>query len=330
MKTLALVLALGAALLLPEPGRAAEKLRDFTQRVLVHAPQNFAALRGAERSRASYQIEYGRAASVASWCDACKIFNEFAWPHHAENWYLSDDWHAPKSWSHARTASYALKQVTPLLTGFARATSGTHDYPTYRWTNAAKREWVVVDTFNGGFTLKVGHDLAGSSPAHTLHALSLDDAQTMRNAVGNVLKLAVGGAADNFATLRGPGKRNALGTMEYKLAVDFGPALYDCSVSDNTENVLKLGDFSPNWSLDCSTTPAYTSVSALEDQVKQAVTDALPSSFTSTTGKLVGLNDFRWDNDQNVAVTVGSLSGMFLPEGLAEIRVGITHFVQNP
>ena len=326
MKQLALI-AMCLALAVPAQARAADTLRDFSRQMLTQAPHDFAAMRGAEKKRESYQITYGLATRNAKSCRTCTIVNEFAWTNHAENWHLSDDWSVPTSWSPAKTASYVVAQVTPLLANYARKTTGSKDYPTYRWSNPSSKVWVQIDTYNGGFTTKIGHDLV--TPAHRLHDATIDDMQTLRSAIANLVKLGTAAAANNFETLRGGGKSNEIGTMEYKLNLDLGSSLNDCTVSDNSQNVLKLDDFSPNWTLDCSTTPMVASIPALLTEVQQAVASAIPSSFSVTTGKLLGLDDYRWDDTSaNVAVSVGSLTGYFLPTGLAEIRIGITHFTQ--
>ncbi len=324
MKTPALV-ALCATLLLPLPGRASDVLRTYTHAMLAYAPQNFSALRGIEKQRESYRITYGIARAHAKGCASCSIVDEFSWPHHAENWYLNDEWTVPKSWSHEKTASYIVAQLTPSLVGFDRATSGSKEYPTYRWRNAKTKLWVQVDTYNGGFSTRIGHDLA--QPLHTLHEATLDEIDALRDAVSNFVKLGVEAGPTDFTSLRGGGKRDDLGQMAYPLTVSFGSSLTECSVRDLTENVLKLDSFSPNWTLECSTTPMVASPKALEAQVLQAVAAALPGGFSTTTGDDLGLNDYRWDDTStNVAVDIGSLAGLFLPKGLAQVRIGIVHF----
>lgn len=326
--SLGLATALLVAAAHPSPTPKPQTLRAFVALMLDQAPVDYSNMRGARKSSEVYQIVYNTLPQFAPSCHQCTITDEFAWTGHAENWSLQQRWNAPKL-SPAQVQSYIIAQLTPALKGYTLTKTGSKDYPTLLWHNGAKGLWVSVDTFNGGFYPRVGHDL--EKPVHVLKSPTAADFAALRNAVTNFIALGLGPASANFASLRGPGKKDIIGDMSYPLAVSFGSSLTDCSITDGTNNTIGISDFSPKWTMNCQTVPIVATNAQIQPLIHDAMAAALPAGFTVTTGKYLGIDDYRWDNtNTEVAADIDSFAGIELPKGLVAFGVGIIHFLPAP
>lgn len=325
---LLLALTLGAV---PKPTPApapTETLRQFVTLMLDRAPANYANMRGARKDADVYRIRYDPLPRFDKSCYKCIITDEFAWTGKSESWSLEQRWNTHK-WTPVQVQKYVLAQVNPTLKGYTFSKAGTKEYPTYIWHNGAKGLWVSVDIYNGGFTPRVGQDLA--KPVHVLNAPTPADITALRNAVTNFVNLGIGPASNNFTTLRTTGKKDILGDMTYAPSVSFGAILRNCRIDDSSVNTLGLDDFSPKWSMNCDTVPMVGAAADIEPQIKEAMAAALPSGFTVTTGKYLGIDDYRWDNSNtDVAADIDSFAGIELPKGLVSFDVGIIHFLPKP
>ncbi len=312
----------------PAPTPKPQTLRAFVVLMLDQAPADYRTMRGARSGSKIYQIEYKMLPQFAKKCNACTITDEFAWTGHAENWSLQQRWYTHKM-TPAEVQKYVIAQLTPVVKGYTLTKTGSAEYPTYLWHNGAKGLWVSVDTFNGGFYPRIGHDLA--KPVHVLASPSAADLAALRNAVTNFIALGVAPASGNFASLRGPGKKDIIGDMSYPLAVSFGSNLTECSISDDTVNTIGIDDFSPKWMMSCETVPLVATKDQILPLIHDAMLAALPGGFTATTGKYLGIDDYRWDNTTTeVAADIDSFAGIELPKGLVAYGVGIIHFLPKP
>jgi hypothetical protein len=324
-------LGLAAALLVaaahPSPTPAPQKLSAFVALMLDQAPVDYRNMRGARKSGEVYQIVYNTLPKFVAHCHQCTITDEFAWTGHAENWSLQQRWNSPKMTS-AQVQSYLTAQLTPILKGYTLKKTGSAAYPTLTWRNDAKGLWVSIETFNGGFEPRVGHDL--DKPVHVLKSPTAADIQVLRNAVANFISLGIGPASNNFASLRGPGKKDILGDMTYALNVSFGASLIDCAVNDGSVNSIGIPDFSPKWTMQCETIPMVGTKDQIQPLIHDAMSAALPAGFSVTTGKYLGIDDYRWDNTStSVAADIDSFAGFTLPNGLVAYGVGIIHFLPS-
>jgi hypothetical protein len=325
-------LGLAAALLVaaahPSPTPAPQTLHAFVTAMLDQAPVDYSKMRGARKSGAVYQTVYHVLPQFVAHCHQCTITDEFAWAGHAENWSLQQRWNAKKMTS-AQLQSYLTAQLTPILKGYTLTKSGSAAYPTLAWRNDAKGLWVSVETFNGGFEPRIGHDL--KKPVHVLKSPTAADIQALRNAVANFISLGIGPASNNFASLRGEGKKDIIGDMTYALNVSFGASLVDCSVNDGSVNTIGIDDFSPKWTMQCETVPMVGTKDQIQPLIHDAMSAALPAGFSVTTGKYLGIDDYRWDNTStSVAADIDSFAGFTLPNGLVAYGVGIIHFLPAP
>jgi hypothetical protein len=312
----------------PTPTPKPQTLRAFVALMLDQAPVNYSNMRGARKSGEVYQIVYNTLPKFAPSCNRCTITNEFAWTGHAENWSLQQRWNAPKM-TPAQVQAYLTAQLTPILKGYTLKKSGSADYPTLAWRNGATGLWVSVETFNGGFEPRIGHDL--EKPVHMLKSPTVADLQALRNAVANFISLGIGPASNNFLSLRGTGKKDILGDMTYALNVSFGSSLTDCAVNDGSNNSIGISDFSPKWTMQCQTVPMVGTKEQIQPLIHDAMAAALPGGFSVTTGKYLGIDDYRWDNTSTqVAADIDSFAGFTLPNGLVAFGVGIIHFLPAP
>lgn len=313
----------------PSPAHApTQTLHQFVALMLLQAPADYAKMRGERKDADVYRIRYNPATQFAASCYKCVITDEFAWTGHAENWNLEQEWNAHK-WKPAQVQKYVADQLNALLKGYTFSKSDSKDYPTFTWHNGATGLWVSVETYNGGLRPRIGQDLA--KPVHELKAPTPADITALRNAVTNFVTLGVPPASSNFTTLRTTGKKDELGSMEYAPSVSFGAVLRNCRINDDSVNTLGLDDFSPKWIMNCDTVPMVGAVADIEPQIKEATAEALPSGYTVTTGKYLGIDDYRWDNSNtSVAVDIDSFSGFLLPKGLVSFGVGIIHFLPKP
>lgn len=312
----------------PSASPKPQTLRAFVTLMLDRAPGDYHTMRGARKSGEVYQIVYGTLPTFATSCTRCTIANEFAWTGHAENWSLQQRWNTHKM-TPAQVQTYLTAQLTPALKGYTFRKTGSADYPTLAWRNEAKRLWVSVETFNGGFEPRIGHDL--DKPVHVLKSPTVADLQALRNAIANFISLGIGPASNNFASLRGTGKKDILGDMTYALSVSFGSSLTDCAVNDGSNNSIGIPDFSPKWTMQCQTIPMVGTKDQIQPLIHDAMAAALPGGFSVTTGKYLGIDDYRWDNTStSVAADIDSFAGFSLPNGLVAFGVGIIHFLPAP
>jgi hypothetical protein len=312
----------------PSPTPKPQTLRAFVVLMLDQAPVDYRNMRGASNGSKVYQIEYKTLPQFAATCHACTITDEFAWTGHAENWSLQQRWYTHKM-TPVQVQSYIMAQLTPALKDYELTKTGSAEYPTFLWNNGATGLWVSVDTFNGGFYPRIGHDV--EKPVHVLKSPTAADLAALRNAVTNFITLGVGPASGNFASLRGPGKKDVIGDMSYPLAVSFGSSLTDCSISDGSVNTIGIDDFSPKWTMTCDSIPMVGTKDQIQPLLHDAMAAALPGGFSVTTGKYLGIDDYRWDNDSTrVAADIDSFAGIELPKGLVAFGVGIIHFLPKP
>ena len=304
----------------------AEPLRAFVQRLLVAAPTNFSSLRGAPKGSESYYSSY-TVVTTRNACPKCELTDEYAWTAHNENWYIENQWHGAKGSPQATLISYVTSQLTPSLKAYSLKTTDGKDYPTFRWTST-KGTWVYVHVYKGGFTVRVGHDV--KKPVHVLLAPSVKQLAALRAGVSSFVSSGVAAASNNFETLRAAGKKDVLDEMAYDLYVPFGAMLPKCQIVDASANRLNLADYSPKWTMNCDTPPMVGTKAVLEEQIRAAMQNALPSGFSPTTGRALFLDDYRWDNaSTQVAVDVNSVIGYELPDGLVQFSLGIIHFLPN-
>ncbi|HTV92750.1 MAG TPA: hypothetical protein VMG98_08540 [Verrucomicrobiae bacterium] len=319
--------ALGAA---PKPSATPkpQMLRAFVVLMLDQAPVDYRNMRGTRTGSKVYQLEYKTLPQFVATCHQCTITDEFAWTGHPENWSLRQQWYTHKM-TRAQVQKYILAQLAPALKDYRLTKTGSAEYPTYVWNNGATGLWVSVDTYNGGFYARIGHNV--EKPMHVLKSPSAADLAALRNAVTNFITLGVGPASGNFASLRGEGKKDIIGEMSYPLTVSFGSSLADCSVSDGSVNTIGIDDFSPKWLMSCQTVPMVATKEEIQPVLHDAMAAALPAGFSVTTGKYLGFDDYRWDNGSTeVAADIDSFAGIELPNGLVAFNVGIIHFLPKP
>jgi hypothetical protein len=312
----------------PVPTPKPQTLRAFVVLMLDQARVDYRSMRGGRKGSLVYQTTYKTLPQFVSTCHACSIIDEFAWTGHPENWSLQQRWYTHKM-KPPQVQSYILAQLTAPLKGYTLTKTGSAEYPTFLWHNGATGLWVSVDTFNGGFYPRIGHDLA--KPVNVLKSPTAADLAALRNAVTNFITLGIGPASGNFASLRGPGTKDIIGDMSYPLAVSFGSSLTSCSINDGTVNTIGIDDFSPKWTMTCDSIPMVGTKDQIQPLIHDAMAAALPAGFTVTTGKYLGIDDYRWDNDSTrVAADIDSFAGIELPKGLVAFGVGIIHFLPAP
>lgn len=321
LRALALVLiSTGTTYAAPAP----KTLRAFVQRLLVVAPTDFSSARGARKGGGNYYASYTVLARFGA-CTRCKLTDEYSWTGHKESWAIENEWHGAKGSSQAKLIRYVSSQLAPVLATFSLKKTGPADDPTFIWSDK-KNRWVFVHIYNGGFTVRVGHDLV--KPVHVLLAPTTQQLAELRAGVSNFVASGVAAATSNFASLRATGKKGLMG-IEHGLLVPFGPMLVKCSITDASLNTLNIDDYSPKWTMNCQTPPMLGTKARLEEPIRAAMQAALPAGYTPTTDKsLLFFNDYRWDNtDSQVAVDIDSFGSYNLPDGLIQLNVGVIHFL---
>ena len=100
-----------------------------------------------------------------------------------------------------------------------------------------------------------------------------------------------------------------------------------CDVS-NVTNGFGFKDFQPKWVLNCDTISMAGTKAGLEEPLRAAIYDALPSGYTSVTdAAALLLDDYRWDNsDLAVSVNLGSNEN----KGVVSFNISIFHFLPKP
>ncbi len=296
-------------------------LGAFVRTLLPNAAQNFAGMRGAKYDSDTYYVEY-KALPKAGLCKACKIYDQYARGRYLENWYLENRWNS--TWSTAANETYIRSQLAPVLSGFALHRTVSYSYPTFMWRNLAG-VWVYIDTYKTGFTLRIGRDLV--TAVHTLSPPSKLQLQTLANGATNLIRLALPDAGNNFASLRAPGKKKDILGNTYQLNTSFGSMFRSCDLSDVSYG-FGYKDFQPKWLINCRTVSMAGTKAALEETVRAAVYNAIPSGFTAVTDASALLfDDYRWDNSDTMAsVSIGS----FEDKGIVNFTISILHFLPKP
>ena len=281
-------------------------------------------MRGATYGSDTYYMEYTVHPNTGMGpCGGCKIYDQYARGAYKENWYLQDGWNS--TWTVPKTENYVKTQLAPLLAGFSLHRTVSYGYPTLVWSGPHK-VWVYADLYSKGFTLRVGHDL--TKAVHVLRPPSKAQLADLHSASANIIRLAVPAAGDNFSTLRtSAAKKNIFGSNDYGVTASFGSMFRPCTIS-HVANGFGYKDFQPKWSMNCHTITMAGTKADLEETVRSAVYDALPSSFTAVTdASALFLDDYRWDDSNNsLSVSVSS----YEDKGTVSFEVWITHFLPKP
>jgi hypothetical protein len=304
----------------PKPAKVS--LGTFVRSILPMAGQNFAPMRGAKYDSDTYYAEYKPLPKAL--CTACKIYDQYARGKYRENWYVNDRWNT--TWTIPKTEAYIRAQLGPVLSAFSLHRTVSYSYPTLTWRNPANAQWVVIDVYKDSFNVEIGRDLA--KPVHVLNPPSKIQLQQLSSGVSNLMRLALPDAANNFASLRAPGKKkDILGEDSYQLNASFGSMMGKCDIS-NVTNGYGFKDFQPKWVLNCQTVSMAGTKAALEEPVRAAVYAAIPSGFTAITdASALLLDDYRWDNsDTAVSVNLGSNEN----KGVVSFNISIFHFLPKP
>jgi len=304
--------------------RKSVTLRAFVRALLPGAPKNFATMRGAKYDSDTYYVEYTAHPNAGTGpCSKCKIYDQFARGTYKENWYLQDGW--TSTWTVAKTENWVKTQVAPLLPGFSLHRTVKYTYPTLVW-NGPQNVWVYADFYSKGFTLRVGHDLM--KPVHILRPPTKAQLADLKSASANIIRLGVPAGPDNFSTLRSSAvKKNIFGSNDYGVTTSFGSMFRPCTISD-VANGFGYKDFQPKWSMNCRTVSMAGTKAGLEETVRSAVWNALPSAYTAVTDpSALLLDDYRWDDTDNAqSVSISSSED----NGVISFEVWITHFLPKP
>lgn len=299
-------------------------LPAFVKALLPGAPRNFASMRGAKYDSDTYYVEYtARPIAGTGPCTKCKIYDQYARGTYKENWYLQDGW--TSTWTVKKTESWVKAQLAPLLPGFSLHRTVKYTYPTLVWSGP-QNVWVYADFYGKGFTLRVGHDL--TKPVHVLRPPTKAQLADLKSASANIIRLAVPAGPDNFSTLRSSAvKKNIFGSNDYGVTTSFGPMFRSCTISD-VVNGFGYKDFQPKWSMNCRTVSMAGTKADLEETVRAAVWNALPSAYTSVTDpSALLLDDYRWDDTSSAqSVSISS----YEDNGVVSFEVWITHFLPKP
>ncbi len=296
--------------------------------LLAQAPQNFAALRLA---RSEYDTDFARykvkplvSRVFGTHCRACTLDDQYARGTYKENWYVEDRWDTPAKWNPAKTEAYAVRSLRPGLSGFAlhRTVPKYSKYPTLLWRGSANR-WVYVDTFEGGFTIRVGHDL--TTPVHVLKPPSRAQISQLMTGTANIIRLGDPAGASNFQDLRlGAPHKDIINNDEYDLNVTFGPMFHPCTVT-SVMNGFGYKDFQPKWILECKTIAIAGTNAQWRGTMRDAVSNVLPSGYEEDTNASdLLLDDYMWQSQQ------AQQSIDILPDerdGTVRFTVSIYHFL---
>jgi hypothetical protein len=312
-----ILVLLGAA-----PARPKVSLGTFVRSVLPMAANNFAAVRGTRYRWDTYYVEY-KASPKGAICRACRIYDDYARGKYPENWYVDDRWNS--TWTIPKNEAYVRAQLGPVLSGFSLHRTVSYSYPTLTYRNP-RNEWVTVEFYKDSFSLRIGRDLA--KPVHVLNPPSKIQLQQLSSGASNLMRLALPDAANNFASLRAPGKtKDILGEDSYPLNASFGSMFKSCDISNVTKG-YGLKEFQPKWVLNCITVSMAGTKAALEEPVRAAVYAAIPAGFTAITDpSALFLDDYRWDNsDSLVSVNIGSNEN----KGVVSFNISVFHFLPKP
>jgi hypothetical protein len=290
--------------------------------LLAQAPHNFAALRLA---RVDHDTDFDRYATrpIGAHCKSCKMYDEYARGSYKENWYVEDEFALPSSVVPAKIESLVLSRLRPMLSGFALHRTPVYKgskYVVLRW-RGPNGVWVQARTFVGGYTMRVGHDLA--KPVHLLRPPTQAQLRQLADAAANMIRLGAPAAPANFEDLRtGAGTKDAFGDTDYTTSVSFGPMFRTCAIS-NVANSFGYKDFQPKWVLSCDTVAMAGTAAALKETVRAAVAGALPGGFNATTdSSALLLDDYRWDS-QDVSVDVSSTE----QNGSVHFTISVYHYL---
>lgn len=330
MKTRA-VFALVMLFLLPAAVPAstpsdAEQLALVVRALLSQAPQNFAAMRTLQSEADTDFTSYG-VKPFGTHCHACTLYDQYARGAYRENWYVEDRWDLPGKWDAPKTEAYAIRALRAAVAGFAlhRTVPKYSKYATLTWRGPGDR-WVYVDTFKGGYTIRVGHDLV--KPVHVLRPPTHPQLQQLMFTEQHLLKLGVPAASANFSDLRlfAP-HANIMGEKEYDANVSFGPMFRKCTITD-VDNGFGYKDFQPKWVLSCYTVAMAGTENGLKNTVRAYLSGALPDGFTeSTDPNDLLLEDYRWVNqDAMESIDVSSSEN----HGAVSFTFSVYHYLPKP
>jgi hypothetical protein len=340
----ALALCLGGAI---PAGREKAPLAAFARAMLAGAPNNFAAIRGTKTESEAYYDAYNLNPKSAPLCSSCRIYDSYARGTYVENWSVGErfvqdladagDLHpltrsllmqtAKVGWPMAKTESYVKAQLAPLTTGFSMQRTVSSGYPTLVW-RGPRHVWVSAGIYTGmvNVALRVGHDLTKS--VHVLQPPSQSQLADLRAGSDRAVRTAVAAAPGNFATLRAPAKiKDPLGG-NYDVTVTFGPMFRPCELLDMAARYGsswdQYKDSEPEWAMNCNTVWMAGTAAGLEENLRSAISAALPSGFTADpsarTSHLGG--DYRWNNGNNVSVAITSSED----NGAVSFLVQVLHF----
>lgn len=322
---LAILFLLPAAVPASAPSDS-EKLAFVVGTLLSQAPQNFAAMRlaqiGSDTDYTSYNVK-----PFGTHCHVCTLYDQYARGAFKENWYVQDRWDLPGKWDAPKTEAYAIRALRAVASGFALHRTGSKysKYGTLTWRGSGNR-WIYIDTFSGGYTIRVGHDLV--KPVHVLRPLTLAQREQLMFTEQHLLKFAVPSASTNFADLRLYGSHpSILGEKEYDTNVSFGPLFRKCTITD-VANGYGYKDFQPKWVLSCYTVAMAGTADALKNDVRGYLTAALPDGFTESTDPSdLMLDDYRWVNqDAMESIDVSSSEN----NGAVSFTVSVYHYLPKP
>lgn len=322
---LAMLTLLPAAVPASTPSDA-DQLALVVGTLLSQAPQNFAPMRTVQSDSDTDFTSY-KVKPFGTHCRACTLYDQYARGAFKETWYVQDRWDLPGKWDAPKTEAYAIRALRGTLAGFAihRTIPKYGKYGTLTWRGSGNR-WVYVDTFRGGYTIRVGHDLV--KPLHLLRPPTRSQLEQLMFTEQHLLKLGVPAASANFVDLRLYGAySNFMGEKEYLANVSFGPMFRKCTITDVNDG-LGYKDFQPKWVLECSTVAMAGTEDGLKNTVRGYIVAALPDGFTeSTDPNDLLLEDYRWVNqDAMESIDVSSTEN----NGAVSFSVAVFHYLPKP
>lgn len=303
-------------------------VKNMVRAALLQAPVNFVAWRAGVKGTGTGGVLFKPSSGMMLVCPTCSVTDVYAGANVDERYVLTFDWPVPKSSSRARTLAYIQQNVGALLPSFA-ATQGTTDSGEswFYWSKSTPNEFVYVVTYSSGsasgFEVRVGH-LLQKNVHYTQYArLGATQRTDLAKAVRNFVQLGVQNGSDNFTSLRGPATDKD--NNYFHTSVTFGEFMKSCTV-DGIFSTMTAKDGTAKWILECDTPSLGGSKSDVEEIIRAAVSDALPSGFTVTTDmKYLVLNDYRWDRSSDlIAVEVSSYDNH---DGTFDYHLEIYHFL---
>ena len=229
-------------------------------------------------------------------------------------------------WSIEQTESYVEAQLDPVLKGFVRRRTTSEglsgqDVPTIVWSGP-ERVRVAVELYAesaiGAVKARVlvTHDL--TTREHVLAPVTPPQRAAMREAVTAEVRRGVAAAAGNFTELRGASLNDDIVGHSFRVDTSFGPGLRGCVLLDIAARRGMSFDKTTEevWALQCETIPVLGISADLHEEVRAAITAALPSGFARVDSDryyakwrsgdiaVAILNDFGSQSESVVTVTV--------------------------